>query len=301
MTTAERLGELPVPDRHWLVEYVKLQRTADKRVEQALLDAVGQADRVMAGYTGKTGVTATVRTAQMMAAKNAIYKVLHKLFLEVGNITRAEQANAASLAEDLMIEDESGLWKMILPDQRVRKETLDAMRTAASRNIQSVMTRIFLTEQTLSRRVYKSEALAKGQVNKVVNRHIAIGSSTEDIAKDVRGLIRPDVPGGVSYRAKTLARTEINNAFHAQSIADMKDRPWIQQAQWNLSKSHEEEGCVCEKYARIRYFFVDSVPKKPHPGCLCSITPVLPDIDTALNNFMAGQYAPWLPSLTEVS
>ena len=249
----------------------------------------------MASLAPKAGVGAGARRSQLLASRSVILQVIRKLFLEVGNVIRADQANAARLAADLLFEDEKAIWRTVEPDAEKREQIRIDLRTTAARNVQAMMTRVLETEQPLSKRVYKSEALAKKQVQNIVNRNIAIGASADDLARDVRSLINPDVPGGVSYRAKTLARTEINNAFHAQSINDMKGRPWINQAQWNLSKSHNEQGCVCEQYARTRHFPVDRVPKKPHPGCLCSITPVLPDLDTALKNFMSGQYAPWLP------
>ncbi|QNJ55321.1 MuF-like minor capsid protein [Gordonia phage LittleFella] len=249
----------------------------------------------MRGLNGKPGVGAGVRRGQLLASRSVLLQVIRKLFLEVGNVIRADQANAARLAADLLFEDEKGIWRVVEPDKDRREEIRLELRTTAARNVQSMMTRILETERPLSARVYKSEALAKKQVQNAINRNLAIGASADDLARDVRKLIDPNVPGGVSYRAKTLARTEINNAFHAQSINDMRERPWIEQAQWNLSKSHNEEGCVCEQYARTRLFPVDRVPKKPHPGCLCSITPYLPDFDTALKNFLSGQYSPWLP------
>ena len=217
-------------------------------------------------------------------------KVLDVLFRSVGKVIREEQANAASLAENLLIQDEKEIWKIVEPDPKKRAKVYDDMTVQASRQIQATMTRIFTSQKTLSSRIYRSEAMAKSQVSRTIERHIAIGSSAQDMAKDLKSLINPKVPGGVSYRATLLARTEINNAFHAQSIADMQDRPWIEQAYWNLSKSHNEEGCRCEVYARQHVFPVSNIPDKPHPQCLCSITPKLPDLDTALKEHIAGKY-----------
>lgn len=244
---------------------------------------------------GKEGVGARARASQLLASRSVINKILHELFKVVGGVVREEQSQAAQLAEELLMKDEKKIWEILEPDASRREDAKRDLMVQAARQIQATMKRIFETEQTLSQRIYRSEALSKGQVSKTINRHIAIGSSADDMAKDLKSLIDPKAPGGVSYRAKLLARTEINNAFHAQSIADAQDRPWINQVQWNLSKSHNEQGCICEEYARQRLFPVSHVPKKPHPQCLCSITPKLPDLDTALKEFMSGQYAPWLP------
>lgn len=300
MTTAEPYlwsSEDQEPDRHWLNPYLRLQQKADARIRAEMKEALRKAETDLSKIENDKRPGAVVRTAQLQSSLIKLKSIIKATFLNVGDIVREEQGNAARLAENMMIQDESGLWKMILPGAEDRKDTWDTMLATAERNIQAVMTRVLVTEQPLSKRVYKSEALATKQVDKVVNRNIAIGASAADLARDVRDLISPNTPGGVSYRAKTLARTEINNAFHAQSINDMQNRPWIQQAQWNLSKSHGEQGCVCESYARTRLFPVDRVPKKPHPGCLCTVTPDMPDLETALKDFMSGQYSPWLPSV----
>lgn len=254
-----------------------------------------QVDASFSKMAGKTGVGAAVRASQLSASRRLIEKLLKSIFKDVEKVIREEQSNAARLAESLLIKDEAEIWEMILPDVQERADTLENLRVEASRQIQAVMKRVFQTEKPLSAKIYRTEALAKNQVTRVVDRHIAIGSSAQDMAKDVRSLIRPDVAGGVSYRAKLLARTEINNAFHAQSIDDAKGRPWLSQMYWNLSKSHNEQGCICEEYARQHTFHIDEVPEKPHPQCLCSVTPKLPDLDTALKEFMTGQYSPWLP------
>lgn len=286
---------MPEPDRRWIIEYVKLQLSADRRVTEALQDALDQVDASMGKVAGKEGVGARARASQLLASRSVINKILHELFKVVGGVVREEQSQAAQLAEELLMKDEKKIWEILEPDASRREDAKRDLMVQAARQIQATMKRIFETEQTLSQRIYRSEALSKGQVSKTINRHIAIGSSADDMAKDLKSLIDPKAPGGVSYRAKLLARTEINNAFHAQSIADAQDRPWINQVQWNLSKSHNEQGCICEEYARQRLFPVSHVPKKPHPQCLCSITPKLPDLDTALKEFMSGQYAPWLP------
>ena len=189
------------------------------------------------------------------------------LFRAVGSIVREEQGNAASLAEALAIKDEKGIWATLIPDRKQRDDHTQDLIVQADRQVQAMMTRVLKTEQPLSKRIWNSEAIAKGALNRRINSGLARGDSADNIAKDVKDFVSPNTPGGASYRAKMLARTEINNAFHAQSIADAQARPWVEQMNWNLSKSHSEQGCVCEQYAATRLFPVDGVPKKPHPGC----------------------------------
>lgn len=224
-----------------------------------------------------------------------VSSTLRNLFDRVERVIREEQGNAASLAEALLIKDEKGIWKVLIPETEARNIHQQDMIAAADRQVQAMMTRVLQTEIPLSRRIWNSESIAKGQLNRRINSALARGDSADDLAKEIRDFVNPNTPGGASYRAKTLARTEINNAFHAQSIADAQARPWLQQVHWNLSKSHNEQGCQCEEYARIDLFPADRVPKKPHPGCLCNITPDLPDLDTVIKSHMSGQYAGYLP------
>lgn len=283
------------PNRRWLNPYLSLQSVSDARVVAALKDALRHAENVTRQIEGKAGPGAVVRTAQLQANVIELRKILHELFLVVGGIVKEDSEKAALLAENLLIKDEMQIWKVVVPDKKDRESNLDALRISAQRNIQSTVKRILETERPLSKRVWNSESIAQGQLNKTINRHIAMGSSAAEMAKDLRGFVNPAVSGGAPYRAKTLARTEINNAFHAQSIHDMQTRPWINQAVWNLSKSHSEIGCKCDRYAETRLFPVDNIPLKPHPGCLCTVTPDIPDLDTVMNNYLSGQYGPYLP------
>jgi hypothetical protein len=106
----------------------------------------------------------------------------------------------------------------------------------------------------------------------------------------VRGSIRPDTPGGVGYAAKRLGRTEVNNAFHAQAINDVREKPWVNAVKWNLSKVHvPKPGDKCELYDG-QIFGKDEVPNKPHPQCMCYITPELEPWDSVEANIIAGLY-----------
>ena len=258
---------MPEPNRKWLIQYVKLQLTADRRVEQALNDALDELEASLSKLEAKPGVGAKVRASQLVASRGVIAKVLDRLFGSVGKIIREEQSSAARLAEDLLIKEERGIWGIVEPSKIKQAGSQEALRVQAARQIQATMANVLGDRYDLSERIYKSKAMSKNQILRTVNRHIAIGSSADDIAKDIKQFVNPKAPGGASYRAKLLSRTEINNAFHAQSIADAQERPWIRQVNWNLSKSHEREGCVCEKYAMQKLFPVDNVPRKPHPQC----------------------------------
>ena len=253
------------------------------------------ADSKLKGLDGKVGEGARVRSSQILAARSVVSTTLRAFFKNVEKIVRDEQSNAAGLAESLLIKDEKGLWSIVMPNPSDRWKHQQDLIAAAQRQTQAMMVRVLHTEAPLSRRIWNSESIAKGQLNRRINGALSRGDSAADLAKDVRDFVNPNTPGGASYRAKMLARTEINNAFHAQSISDAQSRPWIEEVYWNLSKSHNEQGCVCEQYAMTGLFPADRVPKKPHPGCLCSITPKLPDLDSVIKGYMSGQYGSYLP------
>lgn len=289
------------PRENWSLRYIELQDLYDKRVDRALKDALEASEAALAEVERKTGIGAKVQRAQLMGTRSALYQVINSLYAVLGKVIREGQQDSAVAAEEAFLSEEQKLLKILFEDAHDREAYMDAQVQKARRNIQSVITRILETEQPLSKRVYHSRALARGQVSRVINSHLARGSSAADMAKDVRDLIKPSTPGGISYAAKRLARTEINNAFHAQSIHDMQDRPWCDQSRWHLSKSHppRQPECRCDYYAHIGLFPADQIPRKPHPNCLCYITPELMDEKTFLNMLVAGEFREWMGNTTQ--
>lgn len=150
---------------------------------------------------------------------------------------------------------------------------------------------------TLSSKVYKGEALSKGLVSDAINNGLLLGKSAREIAKDVTKFINPDVPGGVSYAAMRLGRSEVQNAFHTTNLNDYKEKPWIEKVRWFLSGSHSRPD-QCNEYASAQNFasgpagiyWPDDVPGKPHPNCLCYIEPVMMDLDKYVKQFKQGKF-----------
>lgn len=284
------------PRDNWSLRYIEIQQLYDHRIDTALLDALKDADRVFEGIRSKPGIGAQNQRAQILGAKSAIREAINALFQALGGIVREGQKDAAETAKRAFLQDERKLLKKLFPDENRRTAFEDAEIQRARRGVQNMMTRILQSERPLSDRVYHSRALAQRQVQQMVNNHIARGSSADALAKDVKQYIRPDVPGGVSYAAKRLARTEMNNAFHAQSINDMSNRPWVQEVEWHLSKSHpaRQPEDKCDWYAHQKYFASGSVPPKPHPNCLCYLVPRVMDADEFVQRLASGQFDSWV-------
>ncbi len=267
----------------------------DHRITDALQTALDSTDKLFEAIAHKQGIGAQNQKAQLQGARSAIREAINQLFEALGIVVREGQKDAAEAAKRAFLQDERKLLKKLFTDDNLREafETAEVQR--ARRGVQNMMTRIIQTDKPLSERVYQSKALAQRQVQTMVNNHIARGSSAADLAKDVKEFIRPDTSGGVSYAAKRLGRTELNNAFHAQSINDMSNRPWVQEVEWRLSKSHpaRQPEDRCDLYAHQKLFPSGSAPEKPHPNCLCYLVPHLMAADEFVTRLKAGQFDDW--------
>ena len=150
---------------------------------------------------------------------------------------------------------------------------------------------------TLSRRVYLNNAASRRGLEDTINAALALGKSQREIARDVARYIQPNVPGGVSSAAMRLARTEVNNAYHTTAIRKAQETPWVELMIWHLSGSHPRPD-ECNEYADnqvsprapVGSWKVDEVPDKPHPNCLCYVTPEAMDIDKYAKAFKAGKF-----------
>lgn len=276
--------------KNWLLRYIGVQQKYHAAIETALKDAADDAD-IRLGRLAGSNVGAEVARSQVRAARQSIRDTLKVLFGNVKGHISDGQSAAAVAATEAGLKDDDRILKRLFPERNKREQYKDQMRSTAARNVQNMLGRVLGESYVpLSRQVYRTQALANGQVDRIINSHLARGASWSELAKSVRGTIRPDTPGGVGYAAKRLGRTEINNAYHAQSIADVQDKPWVDYVVWKLSKVHQEQGCVCEEYARLGKFQKERIPKKPHPQCMCYTVPALADWDEFEMQLLAGNY-----------
>lgn len=288
----------PSEKRNWLDRYLRLQEKWDREIDKDLREALKEINVALDKLIGWDKLGDNVRRLQLIGSRGSLYEVTHNLFKRVGDTVRAGTEAAAKEANDAMYEAEEPLLELLVTDPEQLEVLRRSLRQTSDRQVQAMMTRILKTSRPLSRRLYRSEALANQSVARVVNYHLARGSSARDMEKDVIDLVKPSTPGGVSMVAKRLARTEMNNAFHAQAIEDMEDRPWIDFVRWHLSGSHKPSGDECEANARHGLFPADAVPSKPHPNCFCYITPDVPDRDTFLMELNMGRYDEWIEQNT---
>lgn len=283
--------------KRWLNRYLTVQARMDTKIRSILVSSSEDAMREVSALEKSSTFSNGVRTAQLKLLMDTIRPILYDIFKrEIPIIVNGQKESAATAVRAFAETDKDYLRAAFQRSGDV-DSFIDSQRQQAMSGVVHALSRINKSDQPLSTRVYKTRSLANNWVKRQVNSGILRGSSAKQIAFTVRQSIRPTVPGGVSYAAMRLGRTELNNAFHATSIDLAQDRPWIEGMRWNLSKVHDfESGApeICEVYAHTGIFHVDKVPKKPHPQCRCFVTPEVEPFETFLTHLTAGQYRDWM-------
>lgn len=287
------------PRRIWLQRYVPIQRAADRAIAVALEEAAQDAETAVREIAGKTGIGAATRRSQLVGGRGAISEILLEFFDRLKGIISDHQIMASKAAVESSLNWDAQILAIIEPNAKKRAVLRASLKQTADSNVQAMITRVLKTKQPLSKQVYGTHADTKSRLNRLINSSIARGDSADQMAKKVREFVSPNTPGGVTYAARRLARTEINNAFHARSIDVNSSKPWVHSFKWNLSRAHKKNPRdKCELYALTSLFAVGSVPGKPHPQCLCYITPEAISLESIIEQSRRGVYDQWLAEHT---
>jgi hypothetical protein len=247
-----------------------------------------EAQRIMNGLEDGKGIGAKARRSQV-----AMAKVNAEMWGNVHDATKVGIGDAVWNAKEMQSLFDESLFKAAGVDSKFWRASMIAQ---AQEGVNSLIARKE-NGLTLSDKVYRNQALSKGYVDRAINNGLLLGKSAKEIADDVVKFINPNVPGGASYSAMRLGRTEVNNAFHASSLKGYKDTPWINTVQWHMSSSHARPD-ECNEYAESTHFKgggpgvfkTGDVPSKPHPQCLCYIEGLSDDLDKFAKNFKSGKY-----------
>ena len=282
--------------KRWLSRYMKIQSQTDTRIRTILVEAAEDAAQTVIALETNSTFSAGVRSAQTRLVMKVIKDILNDIFNGVTPLILKGQKAEAEAAVDGLTETDRDYLESAFQTTRDTRDFIDSQKIQAQIQVANAINRVTKSDRPLSHRVYRTRALAQRWVQRDVTSGIARGASAKEIAKVVRKHIRPNTPGGVSYAALRLGRTELNNAFHATAISLAQDRPWIQSMSWHLSARHEidpQRVEVCERYSN-QIFEVNNVPAKPHPQCRCFVAPVLEPVDVFIRNLTAGQYRDWI-------
>lgn len=282
--------------KRWLSRYMKIQTQTDTRIRTILVGIAEGANEQVIALEKSSTFSAGVRTAQLRLVMQTVKEVLNDLFDGITPVIRDGQKAEALAAVDGLTETDRDYLDKVFANTGSVRDFIDSQKLQAQIQVANAINRVTKSDIPLSKRVYRTQALAKRWVQRDVTIEIAKGSSAKEIAKVVRKHIRPNTPGGVSYAALRLGRTELNNAFHATAITFSQERPWVKGMQWHLSAVHEHNPGkveICETFAD-QIFDVDHVPAKPHPQCRCFVAPVIEPIDVFTRNLTAGYYKDWI-------
>jgi hypothetical protein len=255
-------------------DYLRVQKQYDAKVMATLERAAKDIQTQVARLDQSTRFSATVRKNQLRAALAEIRAEQMRMWQSVGNTVQAGRLAGAVAAQD-SLDAIANVAYTALP-RGVADDLVASLKHTARAGIDTAYAR---TPRTLSTAVYNNAALAAGKVEDTIVSGIQRGLSAREMASEVYKYISPTTPGGASYAAMRLSRTEINNAFHNQQILSM-DAPGVKAAKWNLSNSHPKPD-ECNAFAdEDRYdlgagcFPTKSIPQKPHPQCFCYLSAV---------------------------
>jgi len=260
-----------------------------RQLAMVLKDAAAEASAMIEFNVAKLGtISGAVKEAQLAQAMAGLGSVSTELWTGVGKITRAGMYEGASLAADQALDLDLFLG---MPGNGVLQYA-SLTHFEARQSVEDLISR--RTDGfALSDRIYANGRLSVKQAGKVVERGLALQRSAKEIAFAVRGHFSPVVPGGSSYAAMRLARTEINNAHHSTTLRLSKDKPWVQGWKWHLSSSHPRPD-PCDALAAQEHTDKDNPPSKPHPQCLCYVTHLQEDPDVFMNKLVDGKYDDYL-------
>ena len=267
----------------------------NRQMSILLKEAADEASDTITDLVGSSTFTSQTRLRQIAAIRAGIEPISTELWTKTGKVTEVGMFQQAQLAADQAMDRDFFLGMPGLAVTQYARE----MHISAAAGIQSVLSRK-TNGYVLADRIYANGKATTAHVGRIVDRGLILQKDARTIAKEVKGFYHPDVPGGASYAAMRLARTEINNAHHHTSIRMGQERPWVQGFEWNLSRSHPKPD-PCDELAEANDYGLgpgkypkSSAPDRPHPQCLCFLTHIQEDDDQFINNLSSGQYDSWL-------
>lgn len=235
----------------------------------------------------------TVRASQLRVTLGAMREKQAELWGSVDAATRRGIERSRQEAERSAVDIDRVVSRAL--GDVTASQLRDAWRQQAHAGVQAMVAREDRgVRHALSARVINNRGRSNDLIERRVRAGIARGDSAEDLARDIRGLIRPDVKGGISYAAMRISRTEIANAHHAASIAAQDDVPWVTGFRWNLSRSHPRDDACDGLATRDQGLGPGIYPKgsvppgKPHPQCLCYLTPEVQSDEAFMRALLSG-------------
>lgn len=284
----------------WRLAYLKIQRRADAEILAMLQKSMVDIRRtIRALELASRGVGGDIRLEQMRRIRQAMLSEQAAIFRRLGRTIEARRAEAAVRAS-LMGSAIDELAFAAAGRGLEGRLLAESLTFGLSQTVEVAVVRMTQSAVDLAQRIYRTAVWMDGRVQAKINSALARGLTAREFAGEAIGWFNPNTPGGVRYAAMRLARTEINNAYHAISVNQAADKPWVQGMKWNLSGSHPKPD-ECDELAHEDKFEMGSgvfpaqeVPRKPHPHCLCVAVPMVVDEEEFLDALVGGRYDGYL-------
>lgn len=273
--------------------FLRVQARSEAELRGLLVRVAAESARDVEKLARKDGIGAEVRAGQLRTVQASLRSTLAGFWMAVDDLIRARREEGIAAALRAGVNWDKMLLSRAGKSAAQRNMLAQGLNATADRNVRLMLQRFTHETIPLSQRVYHANVLSNGLVDRKVNSALGRGLSAREFAKEVRSLIRPDTPGGVSYAAMRLARTEINNAYHYASITDNAEKPFVENIGWRLSRSHPKKD-KCDLLAAESPYPKDNVPAKPHPQCFCYVVPEVINEDDFVHQFQQGKYDSYL-------
>lgn len=284
-------GEAPIKT------FARHSQTTDKAILKLLASAADDASKQAEQAMKTKGFAKMTRARQQQLIAREMHKTMQDVWEGAGHLVIFGEKETAKAALE-SIPPLKKLFGANADGQQLERSLLASARAG----VDSFISREE-SLRSLSSRVWKNIALHNGRVDQVIAKALLRGLTAQELAALVRDYIHPNVRGGVSYAAMRLARTEINNAFHQTAIRYTREMPWVEGYEWHLSSSHPKAD-TCNDLAERNgglgrgTYSKTNVPAKPHPQCLCYVTPTTVDNARFYRNLRAGSYDRYLDDVT---
>lgn len=284
-----------------LITYLRIQQATDRQVLAALRVSAGAVSSELRRLQAQSGAGAAMRREQVLRSQVAINRELETLYRRVGDVVKASAADAAAAGAETILRESEGLLRSVLSASDY-DYLMRSARASAAQSLEVLRQRVSGSSYVpLAESVWGNQRWANSSVNNMVNAALARGASAAELAKEVRAFVNPNTPGGVRYASMRLARTELNNAFHAAQVKQAQEEPWTTAVRWHLSGSHPVPD-ECNDYAEREHFDggeaglwkPSEVPAKPHPNCLCYTTPETLTPEQFIKQYMKGDFDSYL-------
>ena len=240
-----------------LTEKVLLKNQSDAYLLALLNKAQKEAGQQALALRGTGKIGAKIRGAQLELTRSELRDSIRRLYETSGMLILRGEKQAAAAAGEAMNLLMSPAWP------RMHQDKKKMLEQSARSGIESFVSRQE-NIQPLSKLLWKNE----NRINEAIDRTLLKSLTAKEMAAELDQHLRM----GGTYELMRVARTEINNAFHYSTVRYTREMPWVEGYIWHLSGRHGKPD-LCDDYADEGFFEKDNVPGKPHPHCLCYITP----------------------------